>query len=86
MTAVLGSPTAPLRPRWWRRHPLGRSLPSSALCAATGVLITAGAVPGVDAELVLAGLGLACLGPIGATPLYLVRSGIRTASTARCRL
>ncbi len=64
MTAVLGSPPAPLRPRWWRRHPLGRSLPSSALCAATGVLITAGAVPGVDAELVLAGLGLACLGPL----------------------
>ncbi|MFP5370522.1 MAG: sensor histidine kinase [Actinomycetes bacterium] len=62
--AVLGRPPAPLRPRWWRRHPLRRSLPSSALCAATGVLITAGAVPGVDAELVLAGLGLACLTPL----------------------
>ncbi len=63
-TAVLGSAPAPLRPRWWRRQSLRRSLPSSALCAATGVLITAGVVPGGDADLVLAGLGLACLGPL----------------------
>ena len=63
-TAVLGTP--PLSPRGWRRHGLGRTLPSTALFAATAGLLTAGAVPGVDAELVLAGLGLASLAPLAA--------------------
>ena len=60
-TAVLGRSAPGARSRWRQRLVAGRSLPATALFAATGVLLAAGALPVADADLVLAGLGLGLL-------------------------
>ena len=74
-TAVLGGSAPPLLTRLrsrlvGRRGPLlGRSLPSSALFAATGVLLAGGALPVAHDGLVAAGLGLAALAAVVARVL-----------------